>query len=85
MVEFKHIIQDKQGLHARPASQLAETAMKLSSAVTIHTEEKTVDCKKLIAMMKLGAKHLECVRFEVEGENEEADAKIMQEFCEKNL
>jgi len=85
MVEFVHIIQDRQGLHARPASALAETAMKLASSVTIHINDKTVDGKKLIAMMRLGARYGEAVRIEVEGDNEEADSKVLQDFCNKNL
>jgi len=39
----------------------------------------------LIAIMRLGAKHGECVILKVDGENEAADMEVIKEFCISNL
>ena len=85
MIELKHCIQDKQGLHARPASALVEMAAQLTSSVVMVAGEKEVDCKKLIAMMRVGAKHGEELLFQIDGGNEEADAEVVKEFLSANL
>ena len=53
MVEFQHTIRDPQGLHARPAGQLAQAAAKLESTVTLAAKSTEVSAKRVIALMKL--------------------------------
>jgi len=85
MLEYTHAIKDDKGLHARPASALVQTASALSSDVAIVVGGKEVDCRKLIAIMRLGAKHGECVILKVDGENEAADMEVIKKFCISNL
>lgn len=85
MVEFTYEIQDKQGMHARPAGALVQMAARLDSKVTITAGGQEVDCKKLIAMMRLGIKYKDVVTFCVEGPNEGEESKELLTFCRNNF
>ena len=56
MVELRHVIRDKMGLHGRPAGQIVKMAAKYQSAIQIGTPEKMVDAKKILGVMKLTLK-----------------------------
>ena len=56
MKEFTYVIQDAEGLHARPAGLIVKLAQAMDSRVTLTANEKTADCKRLFAVMKLAAK-----------------------------
>ena len=55
MKEFTYVIQDAEGLHARPAGLIVKLAQAMDSRVTLTANEKTADCKRLFAVMKLAA------------------------------
>ena len=44
-------IQDKVGLHARPAAQFVKKAKEFSSAITITGKGKTVNAKSLVLVV----------------------------------
>ena len=56
MKEFKHVIQDPMGLHARPAGMLNKEARKYKSAIIIHAGAKSANVLRLMAVMQLGVK-----------------------------
>ena len=56
MKEFKYVITDAQGIHARPASELVKELKGVTSVVKLTKEGKTVEAKKLMAVMSLGIK-----------------------------
>lgn len=85
MKTFEHTIQDPQGLHARPAGQLAQTVGRLESTVNLIFGETEVSAKKVIGMMRLCLKQGATVTFQVEGDTEEADAAYLAAFCRDNL
>ena len=82
MVEFQYTIQDPQGLHARPAGQLAQAAAKLESTVTLAAKNTEVSAKRVIALMKLCLKRGDTATFRLEGATESADADSLRAFCE---
>ena len=53
MKQFTITIQDKEGLHARPAGLLSKAAKGFQCAVTLTKGEKTADLKKIFAVMGL--------------------------------
>lgn len=65
------------GLHARPASIIAEKAAEFDEEITIATpEEEPVDASSMMLIMTLGA---ECgTEVTVESENEDAVAAIAE-------
>lgn len=85
MKEFKYIITDTDGIHARPAGEFVKAAKIFESSVTIAKGDKSADAKKIFGVMGLAAKQGDTVTITVEGEDEEKAAEALQEFMKKNL
>ena len=85
MKEFKYVIQDPVGLHARPAGLLVKQAAGFQSKVTIACNGKSADAGKLIMLMSLGIKQGMEMTCQVEGEDEEAAAAALEKFFQENL
>ena len=85
MTEFKYVITDPQGIHARPAGQIVAEAKKYSSTIMIDAGEKKASATKLMAVMALGVKCGQSVTVTAEGEDEDAAIASMQQFFEANL
>lgn len=85
MKEFKHVITDPMGLHARPAGMLVKACAKYTSKVTITAPSGTADAKRLMAIMRLAAKQGQEVTITVEGPNEEQEATQLQDFFTANV
>ena len=85
MKEFKHVINDPLGLHARPAGMLVKAAAGLASTVTVTAPTGKADAKRLMAVMRLAAKQGMELTITVEGPDEEAAAASLQEFLKQNL
>ncbi len=74
MKKFDVIIQDKEGLHARPAGVLNKAAKGFACAVTLTKGEKTADLKKIFGVMGLGVKGGDVVTVTCDGPDEDAAA-----------
>ena len=85
MKTFDYTIKDALGIHARPAGMLAKTAKNFESVITIEKDGKSVNAQKLMMLMGLGVKCGDTVKVTVEGADEEAAAKAMEEFLAANL
>ncbi|MCY1715290.1 HPr family phosphocarrier protein [Caproiciproducens galactitolivorans] len=85
MKEFRYVIQDEDGIHARPAGFLAQEAQKHASEITISKTGKTGNAKKLFSVMSLAAKKGEEVTVKVEGPDEEQAFESIQSFFKTNL
>lgn len=85
MKEIKHIIKDPQGIHARPAGVLVKKAGEFSSKISIFNKDKQADGKRILAVMSLGAKSGEELRFVIEGDDEEKAYIELMEFLKENL
>lgn len=85
MKKFEYVITDSIGIHARPAGQLVKLVKDLDAAVTIETEGKTADLKKLMAVMSLGVKNAATVTITTEGTDEELAIERLEEYFKANL
>jgi phosphocarrier protein len=54
MTEATIMIENKTGIHARPASIFVQTATKFKSKVQIKAKGKTVDAKSILMIMSMG-------------------------------
>ena len=81
MKEFTYTIQDKDGMHARPAGRLAMCAKQFASDIRVSANGKTADGKRLISLMMLGAVLGTTLTFSVTGEDEEKAALELERFC----
>ena len=85
MKEFKYVVTDNEGIHARPAGELVKLVKGFESTISIEKEGKKVDCRKLLALMGLGVKKGHEVTFTIEGADEEAAYEAVSKFMQENL
>lgn len=85
MKEFTYVITDQEGLHARPAGLLVKCAAQFQSAVSLKKGEKTIDAKRLFAVMSLAVKQNEKVTVCVDGSDEEEAVKALKAFFQQNF
>jgi len=82
MKEFKYVVTDNEGIHARPAGELVKLVKGFESTISIEKEGKKVDCRKLLG---LGVKKGHEVTFTIEGADEEAAYEAVSKFMQDNL
>jgi len=85
MMQFTYAITDPLGLHARPAGVLVKMVSRYESSVSITKGDKTVDAKRVFALMGLAVKHGDVVTFTVEGADEAKAAGELELFVRENL
>ena len=85
MKEFKHVINDPLGMHARPAGMLVKAVAPYASKITVTAPTGTADAKRLMALMRLAAKQGMELTVTVEGADEEKAAADLQDFLAANL
>ena len=85
MKEFKYIITDPEGMHARPATLFVKEASKYPCSILLHKEGREHDAKRMFAVMSLGIKQGQEVVIRCEGEQEEAAAEAMNAFMREHL
>ncbi|WP_195984021.1 HPr family phosphocarrier protein [Clostridium sp. D33t1_170424_F3] len=85
MKEFKYVITDNEGIHARPAGLLVKKAKEFASAVTLKKGEQSGDAKKIFSVMGLAAKKGEEIVVTVDGADEDTAAPALEAFFKENL
>lgn len=85
MKEFTYIIEDPNGMHARPAGMLVTFAKRFGSDIRVKAGEKEADGKRLLSLMSLGAVHGTELTFRIFGEDEDSAATALEEFCRTQL
>lgn len=85
MKEFKYVIKDQQGIHARPAGLFVKAAASYPCTITIAKGQKEVDAKRIFGVMGLGAKCGEEVTVKTDGEKEDEAIQALGSFLEENL
>lgn len=85
MKQFKYVIKDEVGIHARPAGTLVKEAKKYESKIVLLANGKTAEATKLIAVMALGVKQGETVEVEIAGIDEDYAYESIKAFFENNL
>ena len=84
--QFKYVIQDALGIHARPAGQLVKVAKELDSTITIEkVGGKSAVATKLMALMGLGIKGGDTIIVTVEGGDVDANVQAVKKFLTENL
>lgn len=84
MTEFRYIIKDPLGLHARPSTELVNLVKSINCNVVIEKAGKEVEADRLIGLMALAITQGDEIKIRVEGESEKEETeKIKKFFCEK--
>ena len=82
MKEFKYVITDPEGIHARPAGELVKAAKAFTCSIQLSKDGKAGDCKKIFGLMGLGVKKGNEVVLTFDGEDEDA---AISRFMQENL
>lgn len=85
MKTFSYTITDPVGIHARPAGLLVKAVKPFESTCKITKGEKTVDMRKLMALMGMGVKCGDTVEVSVEGPDEDVAAETIEKFFKENF
>ena len=70
MEKIVYKISDENGIHARPAGLIVNTAKRFVSSVSLERAGKTADAKKLFAVMGLGIRCGDEIVIIAEGDDE---------------
>ena len=85
MKEFKYVITDEVGIHARPAGLLVKKAKEFTSTIIISKDDKSAKATALMKLMGMGIKKGDEVTVQVEGDDEEAAVAAIEAFLKENL
>ena len=85
MLVGEFTVNNKVGLHARPAGLLVKCAQSCSANVTLEAKGKTADAKRLFAVMGLGVAQNDPITFTIDGKTENDDCAKLKAFCEANI
>ena len=85
MKEFRYVITDEQGIHARPAGLFVKEAAACECNVTISKEGKEVDAKRILDVMGLGVKKGQEIVLKTDGADEDAAMEKLSAFLKENL
>ena len=85
MREFRYVIKDEQGIHARPAGLFVKEAASCESKITIWRDGKEVDAKRILGVMGLGVKKDQEIVLKAEGSDEDQAIEKLSKFLQENL
>ncbi len=85
MKEFKYVITDPEGIHARPAGILVKAVKGYACDIKIAKGDKAMNCKAIFGVMGLGAKKGDEVVLTFDGADEEAAYEEISKFMQENL
>lgn len=85
MKEFKYIITDPEGIHARPAGLLVKAVKEFGCDIKIAKGEKAMNCKAIFGVMGLGVKKGDEVTLTFDGADEDAACEAISKFMQENL
>lgn len=72
MLERMVTIQNRNGLHARPAAEIVKTAAKFKSDITLIRDDLEVNGKSIMGVMMLAAEYGSELMLRVDGPDENA-------------
>lgn len=78
-------VKAPNGMHARPASQLAALANKYDAQCTLHKDKKTINIKSIMSIMGAGVKDGDKLELVVDGDDAESAKAAVVEFFKKEL
>ncbi len=82
MKQFRCIVKNPIGIHARLSALIAQLCVSLKSAVTIECNGKTANANDVLQILALGAAKGDLLNVTVEGANEEEDVvKVKEIIC----
>lgn len=78
MIQFSHVINDPQGLHARPIASIAAALVSVGSSVELALHGRTADARDLLGMLGLEARGGDELLVTVEGDDEQQAVELLK-------
>lgn len=78
-------IENKAGLHARPAALFAQKASAFKSTIMILKGEKSANAKSIISIMGLGVKQGETIVVKIDGADAEDAATVLKKVVSEKF
>ena len=85
MIQIDHIINNVDGLHARPIAELADIAKKLGTQIFILKGEKITNVENITEVISFGARCGQKITIVVNGYNEDNASELVKEYIKNNL
>ena len=70
MIEREITINNRAGIHARPAALIVQTAAKYKSKITIEKDGSRINAKSIMGIITLGAGYGAVLKLVADGEDE---------------
>ena len=80
MIERILTVQNRAGIHARPAAIIAQTANKFESEITLIRDDATVNAKSIMGVIAMGAGYNTQIKLQVEGPDESEAVSTIEEL-----
>lgn len=80
MVEKILTVQNRAGIHARPAAIIAQTSNKFESEINITKDGSTVNAKSIMGVIAMGAGYNTQLTLTAEGPDEVEAANTIEEL-----
>lgn len=85
MAQREFQIQNKLGIHARPAAQFVKTASKFTSDVKVEKDGEEVDGKSIMGLMMLAAGHGSSITVIAEGDDADAALAAIADLIDRKF
>ncbi|MBU4561643.1 HPr family phosphocarrier protein [bacterium] len=85
MQEKRLVIQNRAGLHARPAALFVQTANKFESQIKVAKEDQEVDGKSIMGIMMLAAGKGTRIKITAAGADEKEALEKLEELINKKF
>lgn len=85
MIEEVMLIENKHGLHARPAAQFVKIAGKFNSDVKVIKEDLEVNGKSIMGIMMLAAEPGSEIKLIINGDDEIEAMDALRELIKKHF
>lgn len=85
MVKKEISVQNKTGLHARPASEFVKKASLFTSNILIEFENRTINAKSIVGILSAGIGFGSKLTLTAEGEDEEEAIKVLAQMIENKF
>jgi len=85
MAQKDFTIQNKLGIHARPAAQFVKMANRFKCEISVEKDGEEVDGKSIMGLMMLAAGHGSVIVVSAEGEDEAAALEAIGDLINRKF
>ena len=85
MVSFTATLNNKSGLHARPANLFAKEAAKYQASIKVIKDGQEYNAKSILSVLSMGATQGTELTVVADGEDEELALKALKELFDQNF